>query len=121
MADGARTALVWALLRVPALWPMPGLLLLALTLPFLPQEAWQPQFTTHRVLSKAEFVLVCSCVSAFLYWLVLLLGRLGLLHTTRSWGMREPSNAEQALAAAALRWLCLLGVYVGPIALLAGC
>lgn len=111
----------WALLRVRALWPVPALLLLAVTLPFLPPEAWREQFTTRRMLSKTELALLCTGLCSALYWLVLLLGRLGLLHSSRSWGMREPSDAEQALAAAGLRLVCLLGVYAGPIALLASC
>jgi hypothetical protein len=112
---------IWALLRVRALWPLPGLLLLAVTLPFLPEDAWRAQFTTRRTLSKAELAMLSTGVSCAMYWLVLLLGHLGLLHSSRSWGMREPSDAEQTLAAAGVRFVCLLGIYAGPIALLSSC
>jgi hypothetical protein len=109
---------LWALLRLRALWPVPGLLLLLLILPWLPPSAWQPQFTTRRTLSEAELALLitgCGCVS---YWVVLLLERVGLLRTSRSMGMREPSEAELSIAAALLRFLCLAMVYAGPLLLL---
>lgn len=121
MAQTSRAVWLWALLRVRALWPLPGLVLLALTLPFLPEEAWREQFTTRRTLSKAELALVCTAASCILYWLMLLLDRLGLTHTSRSWGMREPSDMELAIVAVAMRGLCLVGVYIGPVVLLASC
>jgi len=111
---------VWALLRVRALWPLPALLLLAVLLPLAPEEAWHPQLTTRRTLSRAELALVLSGVGAALTWLLLLLSRRGLLFTGRSWGMREPSEAEERLAEAGLRMLCLFMTYAGPALLLWG-
>lgn len=116
---GLRTWL-GALLKLRVLWPLPGLLLLGLLLPFLPPEAWRPQFTTRRTLSKAELALLCSGLSCLCYWLVLWLAHLGLLHSSRSWGMREPSEMELAIVALGLRFMCLLGVYSGPLMLIWG-
>jgi hypothetical protein len=116
-ASGSRLG---ALLRVRAFRPVPGLLLLVLILPWLPGAAWQPQFTTRRTLSEVELALLitgCGCVS---YWSVLLLERVGLLHSSRSMGMREPSEAELSIATALVRFLCLVMVYAGPLLLLRG-
>lgn len=123
MSEPARDASwsrYWALLRLPALWPVPGLLLLVLILPWLPDAAWQPQFTTRRTLSEAELALVITGSGCVSYWCVLLLGRLGILPSSRSWGMREPSEAELSIAMAGVRLLCLLMVYAGPLLLLRG-
>lgn len=110
----------WAstLLRVRALWPVPALLLLALLLPFASAEAWQAQYTTRRTLSRAELAMVITGAGSFCYWLVLVLSGKGLLYSSRSWYMREPSEGELALAEASLRLLCLLMAYVGPALLL---
>jgi hypothetical protein len=109
---------LWALLRVRALWPLPGVLLLLALLPFLPDQAWRPQYTTRRTLSKAELAMVLSAAGCVLYWLLLLLGSKGFLHTTRSWAMREPSDGEQALAEAGLRLVCLVLIYLAPALLI---
>lgn len=109
---------LWAMARIRALWPLPGVLLLVLVLPFLPEQAWRPQFTTRRVLSRAELALVLSAAGCVLYWLLLLLRNRGFLHTTRSWAMREPSEGEQALVEAGLRLVCLFLVYLAPALLI---
>ena len=109
---------LWTLLRVRALWPLPALLLLLALLPFLPEAAWQAQYTTRRTLSKAEAAMLLSGVGCVMYWLTLVLGRRGLLYTPRSWGMREPSEGEQALAEAGLRLMCLFLTYLGPALLI---
>jgi hypothetical protein len=111
-------AWLWALLKLRAAWPVPGLILLAVLLPFLPLEAWRPQFTTRRTLSKAELAILISGLCCVMYWLVLLLGRLGLLNTRRGWGMKEPSEMELAMVEAGLRWACLIAVYLGPLMLI---
>jgi hypothetical protein len=109
---------LWTLLRLRALWPLPGLLLLLLILPWLPAAAWQPQFTTRRTLSEAELALVISGSGCVCYWLVLLLERAGLLRSSRSIGMREPSEAELSIAAWGVRFMCLAMAYAGPLLLL---
>lgn len=105
------------LLRSRPLWPAPGLLLLLLTLAWLPEAAWQPHFVPRRTLSDAELGLAITGSGCLAYWLLLLLEQTGLLHSSRSWGMREPSEAELTIAAAGVRCLCLAMVYAGPLLL----
>lgn len=109
---------LWALARLRPLWPLPALIVLIALLPFLPAEAWQPQYTTRRTLSKAETAMLISGLSCVMYWLVLVLGRQGLTYTRRSWGMREPSEAELVLVEAGLRFMCLFTTYLGPVLLI---
>lgn len=111
---------LWALLRLRATWPLPALLLLALLLSFLPAEAWQSTMSRRRQWSKAELAMVMSGLGTLLYWLTLLLAHLGLLNAgSRSlWMMREPSEAELAIAAIWVHALCLLLAYSGPALLL---
>jgi hypothetical protein len=109
---------LWALVRVRALWPLPALLLLALMLPFVPADAWRAQYTTRRMLSRAELALLITGTGCVCYWLVLLLSGKGLLYSSRSWGMREPSDGELALVETGLRFLCLLITYAGPALLI---
>jgi hypothetical protein len=113
-------AWVGALLRLRALWPLPGVLLLLLALPFVPDEAWREQFTTRRTLSRAELSIIISAVGSVFYWLVLVLSRRGLLYTGRRYGMREPTEAELQLVDLGLRLMCLLITYAAPVLLIWG-
>jgi hypothetical protein len=109
---------VRALVHVRALWPLPALLLLALLLPFAGDEAWQAQYNTRRTLARAELAMVITGAGCICYWLVLVLSGKGLLYSSRSWNMRDPSEGELALAEAGLRLLCLLMAYAGPALLI---
>jgi hypothetical protein len=108
-----------ALLRLPPFRPLPALILVLVLWPFLPEAALQPQMTTRRTLALAELALVLSCAGTVLYWVTLYLSQLGILHIGRGTrGMRDPSEAELAIADLATRGLCLLMVYAGPALLL---
>jgi hypothetical protein len=115
---GSACEWAWALLSVRALWPLPALLLLVVMLPFVPADAWQAQHTTRRTLSRVELALLITGAGCACYWLVLVLSGKGLLYSSRSWGMREPSDGELMLAEAGLPFLCLLMAYAGPVLLI---
>jgi hypothetical protein len=115
--DGARSLVDWlrAIARLRPLWPVPALLFLALVLPFSP-ALWLAPLSARKVWSQAELALVCSGAGTLLYWLVLVLSRLDLLHTggSRMHAIREPSAAELRVVEVALRLICLLLAYAGP-------
>jgi hypothetical protein len=112
---------LWALMRLRVTWVVPALLLLGLLLLFAPPEAWQTTMSSRRrQWSKAELAMVMSGLGTGLYWLTLYLAHVGLLNVgARSrWMMREPSEAELAIAAIWVHVLCLLLAYSGPALLL---
>lgn len=112
-----------ALIKLRAFRPLPSLLLLLVLLPLLPASAWQNPMTTRRTMSIAELALALTCAGTLLYWLTLYLSHVGLLsfRSNRSFGMREASESELALADLATRALCLLMAYAGPVVLILLC
>lgn len=105
------------IIRLRVAWAVPAWLLLLVALWLAPSDAWRAQTSARRTWSLAELSIVITIAGNVLYWLALYLSHMGVLDLGRSHGMREPSETERKLADAALRWLCLLMTYGGPLLL----
>jgi hypothetical protein len=103
------------MLRNPYARPLPALLLLAVALGLSLLCAGEPDGAEARRQGLRELACVIGVFGAATYWATLLLARAGLLHYGRSYAMKEPTEAELAVAELLLRGLGLLLAYGAPL------